>query len=299
MAILAMSRCLAEPGSGRSWAWCSGAVVLSELALLSMGGGVAVWAVNLVQIGVSMALFRVRAAGVFALYAAIGVISIGAYLHGLDAGGSLAFALAHPLDAAGFFVIGTGNSIVGFFSNAPWLGLDFVVGAGLIGVYGYVFAHFARLPREEQKRSLPVVCLLLLGLAEQALLVYGRLPLGVANGATARYSTLTVVSPAAALLFLTVYADRSRTCLALGALTGMALVVFAIIGDSNEWAMAPSRQAYQRNLQTVLRGAEISPGDARQLEWDRLADIRNGVQSLRHYRLSLFAARWPDAATAQ
>ena len=269
-AIIAMSRCIAGRDGASTWGWFLVAAVLSEAALFSMGGGVVVWLVNLVQISVAVALFRVRAAGALAFYAALGFISIGTYLWGLNAGGSPTFALAHPVDAVAFFVIGTGNSIVGFFANTPWLTLDFVVGFALIAAYAYVFIYFTRLPRDEQKRSLALICVLLLGLVEQALLVYGRLPLGVANAATARYSTLTMISPVAALVFLTVYADRSRIYFALALLTGIAVVVFAAVGDCNEWAMAPMRQAYQRNLQGLIRGYEIGSDEARQLEWDRL-----------------------------
>ena len=288
VAIIAMSRYLTEqPGAG-AWKTFLAAAILSELALFSMGGGVAVWAVNFVQIALAITLFRVPASGALTVYGALGLASLGLYVRGLDAGGSLTVALAHPLDALAFFVIGSGNSIVGFFSNAPWLTLDFVVGLALLGVYGYVFVHFARLPRDEQKRSLVLVCLLLLGLVEQALLVYGRLQLGVANAATARYSTLTMVSPAAALLFLTVYAEHSRVCLWLAAIAGTAIVAFALIGDRNEWAMMPARQAYQRNLQELLRRPVIGPEEAIQLEWDRLSDIRDGTESLKRQRLSLF-----------
>ena len=130
------------------------AVVTSELALLSMGGGVVVWVVNLIQIGLAIVLFRVRALAALLAYLAVAFVSIGAYLWGLEAGGSVSFLLSHPLVSLAYFTIGTGNSIVGWFSSGPALWLDFLIGLFLSLVFLFVFAHFRRLPREDQRRSL-------------------------------------------------------------------------------------------------------------------------------------------------
>ena len=132
------------------------AVVMSELALLSMGGGVVVWAVNLVQISLAIVLFQVRALTALLAYLAIAIV---AYLWGLEAGGSLWFLLSHPLKSLAYFMIGTGNSIVGWFSNGSALWLDFLVGLFLNLVFLFVFAHFKRLSLEEQSRSLVLISL--------------------------------------------------------------------------------------------------------------------------------------------
>ena len=192
-----------------------------------MGGGVVVWVVNLVQIGLAIALFRARAVGALCIYLAVAMVSVGAYLWGLNAGGSLSALVFRPFDALAFFVIGTGGSIVGLFVNGSFLGpilwLDFLVGLVLDGVILFAFAYFVALPREEKKRSLVLVSLILFGLLEQALIAYGRLPLGVSNAATGRYSTLTLIAPTAALIFLTLYADASRVARILAASTGLVM----------------------------------------------------------------------------
>jgi hypothetical protein len=113
--IVAMARCLVGDGGKTKAVLFAIAVVASELALFSMGGGVVVWAVNLVQIGLAMALFNVRAFGFLLAYLAVCAASIGTYLWGLNSGGSLSFLTSHPLPAFAFFVIGSGASIVGFF----------------------------------------------------------------------------------------------------------------------------------------------------------------------------------------
>jgi hypothetical protein len=264
------------------------AVVMSELALFSMGGGVVVWVANLVQIGLAIVLFRVRALAVLLAYAAVGIVSVGAYLRGLNAGGSLSGLLSHPLEALAFFVIGTGNSLVGFFSNQPVLWLYFTVGLVLNLIFLFVFAYFMQLPPDEKKRSLVLISLILLGLLEQALITYGRLPLGVPNATTARYSTLTMIAPLAALMFLTLYADVSRACLSLAMLAGLVILAFTVIGDRNELMMAAARHDYATALQKILLDNKIGPEEQRLLEWESLPDIQQGNEILKKNKLSFY-----------
>jgi hypothetical protein len=127
------------------------AVVMSELALLSMGGGVVVWAVNLVQIGLAIVLFQIRALTALLAYLAIAIVSISAYLWGLEAGGGLWFLLSHPLESLAYFMIGTGNPIVGWFSNGPALWLDFLVSFFFELGFPVCLRAFQRLPLEEQR----------------------------------------------------------------------------------------------------------------------------------------------------
>jgi hypothetical protein len=62
VSIVAMARCLLGQYKRMTAAtFFAVAVVTSELALLSMGGGVVVWVVNLVQIALAIVLFQVRA----------------------------------------------------------------------------------------------------------------------------------------------------------------------------------------------------------------------------------------------
>ncbi len=278
------------------------AIVLFELALFSMAGGVIVWVINIAQIGLAMVLFRVRALGGLLAYFSCAIFSLGAYLWGLSAGGSLAVLLSRPLDALRFFVIATGNSIVGVFVQGSVLGpilwLDLLVGAVLTGVFVFVFIHFGKLPRDEKKRSFVLMSILLFGLLEQALITYGRLPLGVSNAATARYAALTVVAPVSALVFLTMYGsalvvltmygDVSRACLSIAVATGSAILLFTVIGDRNELRIAGGRHFLGVLRQQILLDNKIGAEEQKILEWESLPDIRDGNEILRKNRLSTY-----------
>ena len=271
------------------------AVILSELALLSMGGGVVVWVVNLVQIGLAIVLFQARAVGALLAYLAVAMVSVGAYLWGLNAGGSLSVLLSKPLEGLAFFVIGTGNSVVGLFVQGSHLGpilwLDFLVGLVLDLILLFVLAYFVSLPRDEKKRSLPLIALILFGVLEQALIAYGRLPLGLSNAATARYSTLTLIAPMVALIFLTLYADVSRVCMTLATLTGLVMLLFTIVSDRNELRIASGR-LYLGNLrQKILLDAKIGEEERRILEWELVSDIQQGNAALKKHRLSFYHAQ--------
>jgi hypothetical protein len=268
------------------------AVIMSELALFSMGGGVVVWAVNLVQIGLAIILFQfqVRALTALLAYLAIAIVSVSAYLWGLEAGGSLWFLLSHPLESLAYFMIGTGNSIVGWFSNGPALWLDFLVGLFLNLVFLFVFAHFRRLPLEEQRRSLVLISLILFGVLEQVLVTYGRLPLlGLSSAATSRYSTLTVVAPVAALIFLILHADVSLACLRLAVVTGLVMLMFTVIGDRRQMISAGAMHFYYSSLQQfLLDDKKIGPWEQMLLGRKPLDIIQKGNEVLRKYRLSFY-----------
>jgi hypothetical protein len=268
------------------------AVVTSELALLSMGGGVVVWAVNLLQIGFAIVRLKIRALGALLVYAAVALASVGAYLWGLSAGGSLSFLLFHPLDALAFFVIGAGNSLVGIFVQGTALGpilwLDCLVGLVFCAIFAFVLADFTQLARAEKKRSLVLVSLILFGLLEQALITYGRLPLSVSNAATSRYSTLTLVAPVAALIFLSLYAEASRICLTLAVVAGLVMVLSTAVSDRNELRIANGRHYLGGLRQRALLENKIGPQDQKLLEWESLSDIQQGNETLRKYRLSFY-----------
>ena len=265
------------------------AVATSELALLSMGGGIAVWAVNLVQIGLAIVLLQVRAFAALLAYLAIAIVSTGAYLWGLEAGGNLWFLLSHPLESLAYFIIGIGNSIVGWFSNGPVFWLDFLVGSFLNLVFLFVFAHFARLPLHEQKRSLVLISLILFGLMEQVLITYGKLPLSFSSSALSRYSTLTVIAPLAALIFLALYADISLACLRLAVLTGLVMLAFAVIGDRKQMISAGAMRFYYTSLQQfLLDDKKIGPWEQMLLGRQPLDVIQKGNEVLRKYRLSFY-----------
>ena len=268
------------------------AVVTSELALLSMGGGLVVWAVNLLQIGFAIVRLEIRALGALLAYAAVALVSVGAYLWGLNAGGSVSFLLSHPLDAFAFFVIGEGNSLVGIFVKGSALGpilwLDFLVGLAFCVVFAFVLAYFTRLTTADQKRSLVLVSLVLFGLLEQGLIMYGRLPLSVTNAATSRYSTLTLVAPVAALIFLCLYAAKSRTCLTLAAFAGLSMVLSTAVSDRNELSIANGRHYLGGLRQNALFENRIGAEEQKLLEWESLSDIQQGNEILRKYRLSFY-----------
>jgi hypothetical protein len=264
-------------------------VATSELALLSMGGGVVVWAVNLIQIGLAIVLLQVYAFAALLAYLAIAIVSISAYLWGLEAGGNFWFLLSHPLESLAYFIIGIGNSIVGWFSHGPVFWLDFVVGFFLNSVFLFVFAHFVRLPLHEQKRSLVLISLILFGLMEQALITYGRLPLSFSSSALSRYSTLTVIAPVAALIFLVWYADISLGCLRLAVLTGLVMLAFAVIGDRKQMISAGAVRFYYSSLQQLLLDdKKIGPWEQMLLGRQPLDVIQKGNEVLRKYRLSFY-----------
>jgi hypothetical protein len=265
------------------------AVATSELALLSMGGGVVVWAVNLIQIGLAIGLLQGCAFLALLAYLAIAIVSTSAYLWGLETGGNLWFLLSHPLDSLVYFIVGIGNSIVGWFSNGPAFWLDFLVGLFLNLVFLFVFAHFARLPLQEQKRSLVLISLILFGLMEQALITYGRLPLSFSSSAISRYSTLTVIAPVAALIFLALYADISLGCLRLAALTGLVMLAFAVIGDRKQMISAGAMRFYYSSLQQfLLDDKKIGPWEQMLLGRQPLDVIQKGNEVLRKHRLSFY-----------
>ena len=246
------------------------AVILSELASPSMGGGVVVWVVNLVQIGLAIVLFQARAVGALLAYLAVAMVSVGAYLWGLNAGGSLSVLLSKPLEGLAFFVIGTGNSVVGLFVQGRIWGRSCGSTSSSNSLWTSFCCLFSRTSSlcrvTKKKRSLPLIALILFGVLEQALIAYGRLPLGLSNAATARYSTLTLIAPMVALIFLTLYADVSRVCMTLATLTGLVMLLFTIVSDRNELRIASGR-LYLGNLrQKILLDAKIGEEERRELE---------------------------------
>jgi hypothetical protein len=166
----------------------------------------------------------------------------------------------------------------------------------LLGCCCVSVAAFSRLSRTDQQAALALFCLVLLGMAEELLIGLGRLRYGVNYAAASRYSTLTMVAPAASMIFLAWHADKSRTSAVLSVVLGTAICIFSLLADNNEIAMANARRQYGENLQRMLRAGRIGADELRQLQWGNEIqggspqDIQNGIQTLQHYRLSLYHA---------
>jgi hypothetical protein len=111
--ILLMGRHLNRPVSRVLSGDLIAATLLSELALFSMGGGILIWIVNLVQIMLSRALHRRRIGWTLLVYGGIGVISLAIYLHDLSASVNLEFLLSHLGEFLPFVAVGLGSSVVG------------------------------------------------------------------------------------------------------------------------------------------------------------------------------------------
>src|SRR5882724_4869555 len=176
--ILLMNHHLSRPVSHVLSVDLAAATLLSELALFSMGGGALIWAVNLVQIVLSRALHRRRVGLVIFVYGGVGLISLAIYLHDLGASVKFDFLFSHPAQFLKFVLIGLGNSVVGYFNNAPLLQAALATGLVLFPVYCVVSVTYFRLPTSDQKQTLGIFCLLLLGIAEELLIGLGRLSLG-------------------------------------------------------------------------------------------------------------------------
>jgi hypothetical protein len=270
-----------------------GGIVFSELALLSMGGGVVVWVVNGLQIALSYGLHKTRTGSGLIVYVAAGSVSIASYLHdlGQQAGGG--FALSHPLAFAQFFLIGLGGSLVGFFHNAPDGQLDLTMGAILLACDAGVVLIWLWSSKADQAASLGVLCLVLLGIGEEALIGLGRLSYGVTYAAASRYASLTLISIAASLVFFTWHAARSRASAAIAILLGLTVATFSVIDDRNELVMAAARRQYGEHLQHLLQSGQIGDAEADALEWGRaqgggVQDIVDGNAILRSHRLSFY-----------
>jgi len=270
-----------------------GGTAMSVLALFCMAGGVVVWVVNSVQIAVSCWLHKTRTGPGVIAYGTAGGLSIAVYLHGLGQQAGGGFALSHPQEFGRFLLIGTGNALVGFFRNVPSVQLDLAVGAMLLACYGGVALIWIRLAKADQAATLGLLCLVLLGVGEEALIALGRLPYGARYAAASRYSTLTLVSVAAALIFLAWHAARSRSGVVMAVLLGTAVAAFSMMADWNELEMAGARRQYGENLKHILQVGDIGEAEAASLEWGsaqggHLQDIVDGNAFLRRYRLSLY-----------
>ena len=263
-----------------------GAILLSALALFSMGGGILTPVVNTIQIVLSWILFRKQVRTTIIVYVIIAGLLI--YLKSLGQSIDYKYDLTHLAEMSQFILAGLGNSTVGFFSNASILQLDIIFGIFLSAMYAFATIKFFRLPRPEQEQSLGVFSLLLLGIFEQMLIGLGRLHLGVGNAASSRYATLTMISVVAALILLSTYTRGSRIYAALAILLGGGICSFAILADYEEAKMETARMQYAQNLQRLLRGGQITEGEKAQFEWDNLEDIVNGNEILRQFGLSLY-----------
>jgi hypothetical protein len=265
-----------------------GAILLSALALFSMGGGILTPVVNTIQIVLSWILFRKQVRTTIIVYVIITGLLTFIYLKSLGQSIDYKYDLTHLAEMSQFILAGLGNSTVGFFSNASILQLDIIFGIFLSAMYAFATIKFFRLPRPEQEQSLGVFSLLLLGIFEQMLIGLGRLHLGVGNAASSRYATLTMISVVAALILLSTYTRGSRIYAALAILLGGGICSFAILADYEEAKMETARMQYAQNLQRLLRGGQITEGEKAQFEWDNLEDIVNGNEILRQFGLSLY-----------
>ena len=178
-------------------------------------------------------------------------------------------------------MIGTGNSVVGLFVQGSHLGpilwLDFLVGSFWTS-FCCLFSRTSSLCRVTKKAFAAAHCPHPVRRLEQALIAYGRLPLGLSNAATARYSTLTLIAPMVALIFLTLYADVSRVCMTLATLTGLVMLLFTIVSDRNELRIASGR-LYLGNLrQKILLDAKIGEEERRFWSGNRFRTFNGAMQ---------------------
>jgi len=292
-AIVLMHRYVVAPRPRLLSAAFLGSIAVSELALFSMGGGVVVWGINALQITLSYLLHKTRTGSGLIVYVAVGGVSIAGYLHGLGHQIGVGFSASHPWAFVQFFLIGLGNSLVGFFHNEPYLPLDMTAGTLLFACYCGVTAIWLRLAKADQAVALGLLCLVLLGVGEEALIALGRLPYGVSYAAASRYSALTLISVAASLVFFAWHAPRSRSSAVIAVLLGLAVVTFSMIDDRNELGMADARRQYGEHLQSILRSGQIEEAEAESLEWGQVQggsaqDIVDGNAILRDYRLSFY-----------
>ena len=265
-----------------------GAVLLSTLALFSMGGGILISVVNTIQILLSWILFRKQIRTTLITYAVISGLLTFIYLNSLGQSIDYQYDMTHLAEMSQFILTGLGGSTVGFFNNAAIVQLDIIFGIFLSVMYVFATVKFFRLPRPEQEQSLGVFCLLLLGIFEELLIALGRLPLGVGNAASSRYATLTMISVVAALILLTTYTRGARIYAALAIVLGISIGSFAILADYEEAKMGVARMQYAQNLQRALRRGQITEGEKAQFEWDNLEDIVSGNEVLMQYGLSLY-----------
>jgi hypothetical protein len=265
-----------------------GAILLSALALFSMGGGILTPVINTIQIALSWILFRKQVRTTIVVYLIIASLLTFVYLKSLGQSIDYKYDVTHLAEMSQFILAGLGNSTVGFFNNASILQLDIIFGIFLSAMYGFATIKFFRLPLPEQEQSLGVFSLLLLGIFEQMLIGLGRLPLGVGNAASSRYATLTMISAVAALILLTTYTRGSRVYAVLAILLGISVVSFVLLADHQEVKMEAARMQYAQTLQRLLRGGQITEGEKAQFEWDNLEDIVNGNEVLRQFGLSLY-----------
>ena len=111
-------------------------------------------------------------------------------------------------------------------------------------------------------------------------MTYGKLPLSLSSAATPRYSTLTLVAPVAALIFLILHAEASRACLHLAILTGLVVLTFTVIVDRKQMISAGASRFYYSSLQQILLDdKKIGPWEQMLLGRKSLEVIqyRNGV----------------------
>jgi len=262
------------------------AILLSELAMYSMGGGVMIWAVNLIQIALSGALHRRRIRSEIVVYGVIGLVSVAAYVHNLSSLGSFAFVFRHHVEFLQFMLSGLANSVV--THDVPRLGADMAIGLVLVVVFGVALAEYFKLSLAEQQQALGLLCLVLLGIAEELLIAVGRLPLGVTWAAGSHYATLTMVTPAASLILLAFYANRSRVYALLAVLLGLTMCISAAVADYSEVVTAKYRKQYGENLQRILLQGEIDEYGMRELQFHPLSSIEDGVRILKQFHLNVF-----------
>ena len=163
------------------------------------------------------------------IFAAVSTVCL--YLYGLGRPLPYSAIVSDPLGFVRFAAVGVGNSVVGFFENRPLVMLDLAVGMALTLCYAFVLYMYLRLSADDQKKVSWLLCLVALGVGEDILIALGRFPFGVAYAASSRYATLTLISVAAALLFLAWRANSSRRCATAAITLGALVLVFTGLAD--------------------------------------------------------------------
>ncbi|MHB1955923.1 MAG: hypothetical protein ACYCOU_19505 [Sulfobacillus sp.] len=268
-----------------------GTIVLCTLASYSFVNGLLLWPLTTALYVVAGWHKNRRIA--FLIYLFTGLLVWSTYFAGNSLGSYLAFDLSHLAQTASYFLVSIGNSVLGFYRNQALVFADALLGIMLLTIYAFCTWLCIVQRRLE---SVPYVALIFYSLLTSAVMAYGRAHFGVAEAASSRYYTLTVLGPAGA--FLSLAAGRPQPSLrgiskfALGALTAI-IVLGVVTSDVQESRMAPYRMVNYQQMRAVLTNHEPIT-----IAVDQLFDVypvsptvmREGLRTLIENRLSLFSA---------
>ena len=267
----------------RSRPWLALVLFLVILASLSSAEGLVAWPVVIFQLA-----FR-RQWGAAAVVAVTSLAFVSWYLAGLGQAGAPGFLLHHIVYSGHFGLVVLGNTVWGYFNNAPSIEMDTLGGGVLLAVCVWILIDFVRKVDRTSAERL-AVALTVFGLGVAALIVEGRAPAGLVAGAASRYSTITMGAALGPYLYCAFRegADWARRVSFVCVLGMVALG--CCIGSWEEMRLGVARFEYFHHLQDILLSGRYSLRTLAPFDSPPNVTLA-GIRTLQRLHLNIWAGR--------